>query len=84
LGPGPGEVGQGGLKVLHLSRHSQKTCPPNQKKFFRVQTTRLADSFELLTGSVVLTRPEKFPRKATCDLAGFFCELLELIQVQKY
>jgi len=31
-----------------------------------VQTTRLAESF---TRSVVLTRPEKFPRKAMCDPA---------------
>jgi len=38
-----------------------------------VQTTRLAASFELLTGSVALTGPEKFPRKATCDPV-FFCE----------
>jgi len=34
LGPGPGEVGQGGQKVLHLWRHSQKTCTPLQKIFF--------------------------------------------------
>jgi len=31
-----------------------------------VQATRLAASFETLTGSVALTGPEKFPRKATC------------------
>jgi len=34
LGPGPGEVGQGGLKVFHLWRHSQKIRTPNQKIFF--------------------------------------------------
>jgi len=33
-----------------------------------VQSTRLAESFELLTGSAALTRLEKFSRKATCDL----------------
>jgi len=32
--PGPGKVGQGGLKVFHLWRHSQKTCIPRAKKFF--------------------------------------------------
>jgi len=32
-----------------------------------VQTTRFSVSFELLTGSVALTGPEKFPRKASCD-----------------
>jgi len=36
-----------------------------------VQATRLAESFELLTRSVALTRPEKFPRKATCVLVLF-------------
>jgi len=36
-----------------------------------VQTTRLAESFELLTGSVPLTGPEKFPCKATYDPAVF-------------
>jgi len=30
---GPGEVGQGGLTVLHLWHHTQKICTPNQKIF---------------------------------------------------
>ena len=34
LGPGPGEVGQDGLKVLHLWCHSQKICNPQPKKNF--------------------------------------------------
>jgi len=34
LGSGPGEVGQGGLKVLHLWCHSQKIRNPQPKKFF--------------------------------------------------
>jgi len=33
-----------------------------------VQTKRLAASFELLTGFIALTVPEKFPRKAMCNL----------------
>jgi len=36
-----------------------------------VQSTRLVESFELLTRSVALTGLEKFPRKATCDPAVF-------------
>jgi len=36
-----------------------------------VETTRLAESFELLTRSVVLIGPEKFLRKVTCDPAVF-------------
>ena len=48
-GLGPGEVGQGGLKVFYLCHHSQKAAPPNPKIFFQVQTARLAESFELLT-----------------------------------
>jgi len=39
--------------------------------FFQVQTTRLAASFELLTGSVALIGPEKFRRKAVCNPAVF-------------
>jgi len=34
LGPGPGEVGQGSLKVFHLRRHSQKIRNPQPKNFF--------------------------------------------------
>jgi len=36
-----------------------------------VQSTRLAESFEPFTGSVVLTGPEKFLHKATCDPSVF-------------
>jgi len=39
------------------------------KNFFGVQTRRLAASFEPLIGSVALTGPEKFPRKAMWDPA---------------
>jgi len=67
--PGPGEVGQ---KVHHLWRHSQKKHTPNQKNLFRVQTTRLAASFDTSTRSVTLTGTEIFPRKATCDPAVYF------------
>jgi len=41
------------LKLLHLWRQSQKICTPNQKIFFRVQFTRLADLFEPLNSSLV-------------------------------
>ena len=34
LGPGTGEVGQGGLKFLHLWRHSQKIRIPQPKNVF--------------------------------------------------
>jgi len=54
LGPGPGKVGQGGLKVFQLWRHSQKILTPQTKIFFRVQTARLVEFFEILTGSVAL------------------------------
>jgi len=42
LVPGPGEVGQGDLKVLHLRQGSQNTRTPNQFFF----EWRLAASFE--------------------------------------
>jgi len=60
-------VGQGGQKVLHLWHHSQKIRTPQAKIFFRVQTRRLAVSFQTFTGSVAQTGPEKFPHKASCD-----------------
>jgi len=34
LDPGPGEVGQDGLNVLHLRRHSQKIHTLQSKNFF--------------------------------------------------
>jgi len=34
LSPGSGEVGQGGLKVFHLWRPSQKICTPEPKNCF--------------------------------------------------
>jgi len=49
----------------------QTTRPCKQKMFFEVQATRLAESFQLLTGSVALTGPEKFQRKAMCNPAVF-------------
>jgi len=36
-----------------------------------VHTRRLATSFELFTGSVAFTQPEKFLHKATCNPAVF-------------
>jgi len=64
--PGPGKVGQGGLKALNLWCHSQKNASPKQKNFFQEQTRRLVAFFETFTGSVEHTRLEKFLRKATC------------------
>jgi len=57
--------------VLHFWRHSQKNPQPPIKTFFQLQTTRLAESFALLTRSVALSGPEKFPCKATCNPAVF-------------
>jgi len=60
------KLGQGGLKVLHLWRHSHKICTPQAKNFFQVQTRTHASSLEPFTRCVALTRPDKFLRKATC------------------
>jgi len=49
-----------------------------QNIFFRVQTRRLARSFETFTGSAEHTGPEKFPRKATC-VQAFFSENLRIL-----
>jgi len=44
FGPGPGEVSQDGLKVSIYDVTHKKSKTPN-KKFFELQTTRLAESF---------------------------------------
>jgi len=49
----------------------KKTTPPNQKNLFRVQTTRLAASFDTSTWSLTRTGAEIFPRKATWNPAVF-------------
>ena len=45
----------------------KKSTPPNQKIFFRVQTRRLATSFEPLNSSLPLSAPELRARKTMCD-----------------
>jgi len=56
--PGPGKVGQGGLKILHLWCHLQKTRTPQAKIFFRVKSTILADPFEPLKSSLAQSAEE--------------------------
>ena len=70
---------QGQVKWAKVAKKSstydvthKKTATPNQKIFIQVQATRLVAYFELLTGSVALTGPEKFPRKATFVSVFFF------------
>jgi len=46
------------LKLRHLWRQSQKICTPNQKKYFRVQSTRLANPFEPLNSSLAQSAEE--------------------------
>ena len=77
---------QGQVKLAKVAQKSstydvthKKNASPQPKNFFRVQTTRLAESFELLSGSVALTGSEKFLRKATCDPAVFFANHLNLL-----
>jgi len=41
LGLGPDEMGQKGLKQLHLRRHSQKNETQNQKNFFHCRRKNL-------------------------------------------
>ena len=48
----------------------KKSTHPNHNIYFRVQTRRLAKSFEPLNSSPLLSVPELCSRKAKCDL---FC-----------
>jgi len=45
-------------KLLHLWRHSQNICDTQPKKFFWVQTRRLADPFEPLNSSLAQSAEE--------------------------
>jgi len=44
LGPGPDEVGQKVLKLLHLWCHSQKIRNPKTKKFFFIADAKICPS----------------------------------------
>ena len=68
LGLGPDEVGQKGLKRLHLWCHSQKTWNPKPKKFVSLQMETLAKSFEGLNSSLLQSSAELFLYKHTCKL----------------
>jgi len=46
------------LELLHLWRQSQKIRIPNQKNFFRVQSTRLSNPFELLNSFLAQSAEE--------------------------
>jgi len=61
-----GKVGQGGLKSSTYDATHKKPALPKQKFFFRVQTRRLAASFDASTRSVTRTGAEIFPCKVTC------------------
>jgi len=82
LGAGPGEVGQSGLKVLHLLRHPQKICNPQPKQFFSLPTKILAKSFEHLNSSLVLMVLELCLHKPHA-IRLFLCKLLGLERLKK-
>jgi len=50
LSPGPGEVGQDGLKILYLWRHSQKIRTPQPKIFFECKLQDLPRCFSFWPG----------------------------------
>jgi len=58
-GPRPGNMSQNDLKTTSLMMSVTKNLhPPNQKILFRVQSTRLADLFELLNSSLAQSAEE--------------------------
>jgi len=65
LGLEPYEVGQKGLKQLHLWCHSQK------KKNFKLQMWRLAESFKGLNSSLAQSLAKIFLCKNNCKLLDF-------------
>ena len=71
LGLGPDEVGQSGLKVLHLWRHSQKIQNPKHKNFFFIANYKTCQVFKCLNSSLMLSAPELCSCKAMCEQAVF-------------
>ena len=71
---------QGQVKLAKMAKkfstydvtHQKKRIP--NKKFFRVQSTRLAASFDTSTRSVTRTGAEIITRKVTCDPSVFFLQ----------
>jgi len=80
---------QGQVKLAKMAKkfstydvtHQKKRIP--NKKFFRVQSTRLAASFDTSTRSVTRTGAEIITRKVTCDPSVFFYKPLELTRTSK-
>jgi len=68
LGPGYVRLAKVAYKSSTYDVTHKKPQPPSKNFFFEC---KLQDLPSLLSGSVVLTRPEKFPRKVTCDPAVF-------------
>jgi len=82
--PGPGKVGQCGLKVLHLWCHSQPIRTPPKKFFFRVQSTRLYAFFETFVGSLERTGAEIFMRKPRAFRCFFLSKISKTSRVSKW
>jgi len=57
VGPRPGNMRQNDPKTAYDVTH-KKSAPPNQKIFFRVQSTGLADPFEPLNSSLAQSAEE--------------------------
>jgi len=61
----------------------EKPAPPKQK-VFRVQTRRLAASFETFTVSVALTGPEKKYHAKPHAIRGFFLKFSKAARRQSF
>jgi len=58
LGPRPGNMSQNDPKTTSLMTSLTKNPHPQPMKFFRVQSTRLANPFEPLNSSLVQSAEE--------------------------
>jgi len=79
---GPDEVGQGGQKVLHLWRHSQKNVPPT-KTYFSIanyKTCRIFWHFDQVRNPY---RSWDIPMQSHVRSSCFFCEPLKLTRMSK-
>jgi len=80
--PGTGEMGQGGLKVLHLRHHSQKICIPNQKYFSHCKLQDLPSLLSLWT-ALYHFRRQSYARAKPRVIRLFWRKPLDLDRTQK-
>ena len=75
--PGSGKVGQGGLKVLHVWHHSQKTSNPQAKNFFSSADWKTCRVFWDFYRVCIAYWTREIPAQSHVSLGVFFLKIPE-------